>query len=478
MDSPVALIKALVPKVPLLGRTAITHTLGLSEQSNKWDLRTALTISVIRSFILDTPPSAISKTQKMTLKDPGVKGRMWISRVTLPTPEEDDVRQVLFSAIEALKEPGEAPGGYKQPSMEPVEAEWTGYRSGATKSSTELRASEGEKYKELLKEATSPTTVLYFHGGAYYLMDPASHRVTCKKIAKITKGRCLSIRYRLAPQAAFPTQLLDALISYLNLLYPASDAFHTAVKPEHIVFAGDSAGGNLSLALLQLVLEIRRQNRRVTWNGEQRDVPLPAGVATSSAWCDITHSSPSCSTNRQYDYLPSHNDVPETGQVYPACEIWPQNPPRKNLYADDVVLTHPLVSPIIARSWEGACPIYMQTGEELLSDEDKVVSCKAAQQDIPVVYEEYEAMPHCFAMLLEQLPASRLFFDRWASFMSDVTSGRKVETKGTLIRARTLVEESVDVKALSTYTEEEVLGRMKDRVGKMTAQRPDEMAKL
>jgi acetyl esterase/lipase len=309
-------------------------------------------------------------------------------------------------------------------------------------------------------------------------MDPSSHRPTCKKLAKITKGRCLSIRYRLAPQAAFPTQLLDALISYLNLLYPSSDAFHDPVKPEHIVFAGDSAGGNLSLTLLQLLLEFRRQNLKIAWNGMQKEVPLPAGVATSSAWCDISHSSPSCSANRHYDYLPSHHDIPETGPVYPACGIWPAKPPRKQLYADDAVLTHPLVSPIIAKSWEGACPIYMQTGEELLSDEDKFVSCKAAKQNVTVVYEEYEAMPHCFGMVLEALPASRLFFNRWAGFISDVTNGRQVVTKGTLVRARTLVEESVDVKELSPFTDEEVLERMKARVGKMTAQRPDQIAKL
>ncbi|EPE27202.1 alpha/beta-Hydrolase [Glarea lozoyensis ATCC 20868] len=476
--SPAALIKALVPKIPLLGKTAFSHTLGFSEQSSKWDLRTAMTINVIRSFIIDTPPSAISKTQKLTLRDPGVKGRMWISRTTLSTPKEDDVTQALFSAIETMKEPGAPRGGFKHPSMVPVEAEWTGYRSGATKASTELRISEKEKYRELMKEATSSTTVLYFHGGAYYLMDPCSHRVTCKKLAKLTKGRCLSVRYRLAPQAAFPTQLLDALVSYLNLLYPCSDAFHDSVKPEHIAFAGDSAGGNLALALLQLLLEFKRQDRKVMWNGAEREIPLPAGVATASAWCDITHSSPSCSTNRHYDYLPSHHDVPATGRVYPACDIWPTNPPRKQLYADDAVLTHPLVSPIIAKSWEGSCPIYMQTGEELLSDEDKYVTYKAAKQGVPVVYEEYEAMPHCFAMLLEALPSSRLFFDRWAGFISDVTNGREVVTKGTLIRAKTMAEETVDLGKLSSFTDEEVLGRMNSRVEKMTAQKPDQISKL
>ena len=71
-----------------------------------------------------------------------------------------------------------------------------------------------------MKECKSPVTVLYFHGGAYYLLDPSTHRPTTKKLAKLTGGRCYSVRYRLAPQNPFPAALLDALVSYLTLLYP------------------------------------------------------------------------------------------------------------------------------------------------------------------------------------------------------------------------------------------------------------------
>ena len=88
----------------------------------------------------------------------------------MPRPEEDDIRQALFKVIEALKEPGEAPGGFAEPDLLPVEAEWTGYRVGATKQSHEVRIPEQQKYTEMMKEVTSPTTVLYFHGGAYYLI--------------------------------------------------------------------------------------------------------------------------------------------------------------------------------------------------------------------------------------------------------------------------------------------------------------------
>ncbi len=461
-----------------MGKTALYHTLGFSEHSKEWDLRTELIISVLRSFIIDSPPQPISKVQRLMLRDPGIKGRMWISKVTMPAPAEDSIRQALFEAIEGMKEPGEAAGGYTEPEVLPVEAEWTGYRAGATKQSAELRIPEEQKYKKMMSEVTSPTTILYFHGGAYYLMDPATHRATTKKLAKLTKGRCLSVRYRLAPQNPFPSALLDALVSYFTLLYPPAGSYHTPVEAKRIVFAGDSAGGNLSLVLLQTLLEFRRQGLKITWNGEEREVPLPAGVATCSAWADITHSSPSCETNSTYDYLPSRNTHPE-GMEFPPCDVWPANPPRKNLYAEDSMLCHPLVSPLAAKSWDGSCPMYNETGQELLADEDKYLAMKAASQGVTVVFEEYEAMPHCFAMILETLPAASTFFNGWSQFIKRaVEEPEMLKTTGKKVMAKTYEDKEVDVKSLSTYTEEEVVSRMRERVKKMSGKRPDSMAKL
>lgn len=169
--SPIPMLKAFLPKVPLIGKTAISHTLGFSAHAQHWDLRTELTVNVLRSFLVDSPPRPVGKLQKMSMKGPEIKGRVWISKVTMPKPEEDDIRQALFKAIDGLREEGEAKGmdGFTAPELLPVEAEWTGYRAGATKTSVELRASEEEKYKELMKEVKSETTVLYLHGGAYYL---------------------------------------------------------------------------------------------------------------------------------------------------------------------------------------------------------------------------------------------------------------------------------------------------------------------
>src|SRR5277367_3544813 len=109
-SNPVKIMKAFLPRVPIIGKTALYHTLGLSETSKQRDLRTELTVTLIRSFIVTPSPHPISKIQHISLKDPGIKGKIWISKVTMPKPKEDSIRQALFKAIEALKEPDAGPG--------------------------------------------------------------------------------------------------------------------------------------------------------------------------------------------------------------------------------------------------------------------------------------------------------------------------------------------------------------------------------
>lgn len=233
------LVRVLLPKVPLVLRVCLLHVLRLSAPAKYLDLRTAITVSVLRSLIAPSRPLSISQTQRLTLRDPGIKGRIWVSKYTTPQPPETGVRDVLLAAVNRMSPAADPPKQARTPDIVPVEAEWTGYRASATSKSTLPPIPEEEKYAELTRECKSPVTVLYFHGGAYYLLDPSTHRPTTKKLAKLTGGRCYSVRYRLAPQNPFPAALLDALVSYLTLLYPPPRAFHEPVDPKHIVFAGD-----------------------------------------------------------------------------------------------------------------------------------------------------------------------------------------------------------------------------------------------
>lgn len=69
----------------------------------------------------------------------------------------------------------------------------------------------------------------------------------------------------------------------IYLIRPPLDAAHAPVNPAHIVIAGDSAGGGLSLALLQVIRD--------------SGLPASAGGILISPWCDLSHSFPSVHTN-------------------------------------------------------------------------------------------------------------------------------------------------------------------------------------
>ncbi len=87
--------------------------------------------------------------------------------------------------------------------------------------------------------------IIYFHGGGWTIGDLDTHHPFCLHLAHQTQCTVMSVDYRLAPEHPFPTAHNDALaasrwiIDNLNALAPNNG---------EVVIAGDSAGGNLTLA--------------------------------------------------------------------------------------------------------------------------------------------------------------------------------------------------------------------------------------
>ena len=87
--------------------------------------------------------------------------------------------------------------------------------------------------------------IIYFHGGGWTIGDLETHHPFCHLLAARTNCSLMSIDYRLAPEHPFPAAHNDAMaasrwiIDNLNALAPNNG---------EVVIAGDSAGGNLTLA--------------------------------------------------------------------------------------------------------------------------------------------------------------------------------------------------------------------------------------
>ncbi|RCI10290.1 hypothetical protein L249_8553 [Ophiocordyceps polyrhachis-furcata BCC 54312] len=456
-------------QVPPAVRAAIAHVLGRSETAHHLDLISSISLAVLRTAFLPIPKRwfPISEHQRMSISDSGVRGKLWVATYAAVEPPESATRDALVAAIKSLDGGG---GAVQMPMPEyapAIEAEWTGFRADARPDEPPPPdLSERAKFDALMRECHSPATVLYLHGGAACLMDPASHRPITQRLAELTGGRCYSLRYRLAPQHPFPAALLDALVSYLALLYPPPGAFHQPVRPEHVVFSGDSFGANLCLSLVQVILELRRLGRsKIQWHGKVRHLPLPAGVAAASPFIDFSLSSASFRSpvGPAFDYAPRQADLAH--HILEPCAAWPASPPRRYLYADDELISHALVSPITTASWHGSPPTYVYAGWELIADDARFFARHLAAQHVPVVFEQYQAMPHVFPLIFPAVPSTRRCFEAWASFIRTVVDDPSaVESSATFIPVKTLRGEALQLEDLSEESYADVCRRVRDSV--------------
>jgi acetyl esterase len=85
--------------------------------------------------------------------------------------------------------------------------------------------------------------LVYYHGGGFVIGDVDSHDGLCRRLARDSGVRLLSINYRLAPETRFPGAHEDALAAAQWAFEHAAEiGFH----PARIAVGGDSAGGNLA----------------------------------------------------------------------------------------------------------------------------------------------------------------------------------------------------------------------------------------
>ncbi|RDI84968.1 hypothetical protein Vi05172_g5112 [Venturia inaequalis] len=414
--TPVGLVRNLLPGVPRFIWTALQATLGLSPNAEHQDAVTELVTLVARP-ILGTPASLL-QSQETSRKDLPIFGPMWISKCTMLRPETQfrgvecrcrlGIEEATIKAIDYL---GHTKYEGKFPDIVDVEAEWTGHRRGVSYLARRPNIPEYEQYRKLMQEVDPDSmTILYFHGGAFCLMDPATHRLATSNLAKHSGGRCLSVRYRLAPQHVFPAALLDALIAYLSLLSPPPNSFHAPVLPSKIIIAGDSSGAGLATSLMLLLLTFRRLNithlrfhgKDVDISGEDGSNPPAAGLAIASPWLDISRSLPSVYRNAQWDIITSPLEDPSSPcPAFPPDSIWPASPPRVETYCDASLVSHPLVSPLAASSdyWRGAPPTFICVGWESMQDESEVLARRLHNAGTTVVFVGSEGMPHCFAVV-------------------------------------------------------------------------------
>ena len=224
---------------------------------------------------------------------------------------------------------------------------------------------------EILKNKNCKTdkVILTIHGGRFKIKLIDTYRKTAEKYSNLLdNATVINVDYRTFPQYEHPAQLYDVKDVYLELL-------STGIKPENIVFIGDSAGANLAVTTTLWLRD----------NG----YPLPSQIVCFSLWADMTSSGESRVKNA---YLDPFGGIAKRKSIE---ENWDYLH-RISKYAEKLDKTDPYVSPCFG-SFENFPQTTLICGEAEMDESDNdTVYEKMKSVGVDVELHKFEGMFHCF----------------------------------------------------------------------------------
>ncbi len=229
--------------------------------------------------------------------------------------------------------------------------------------------------------ADRDSALLYFHGGGYCSGSIVSHRRLVTEAGRAARMRTLAVGFRLAPEHPFPAAFEDALTAWRFLR-------SQGVEAARIVVGGDSAGGGLTIALIN----------RLRAAGEAP----PSGAWLISPWTDLTLSGETLATKDAVDPLIHKPYLEELAGAY---------------LSGGAAANDPRVSPLFSRL-EGFPPTLIQVGsaETLLSDSTRLAA-KLGEADVRVTLEVWPDMIHAWPLWNARLEEGRRALASAGAFM-------------------------------------------------------------
>jgi len=223
--------------------------------------------------------------------------------------------------------------------------------------------------------------LMFFHGGGYCSGSIVSHRRMVTEAGRAARMRTLAINYRLAPEHPYPAAHEDAMTAWRFLRAQG-------IAPRHIAVGGDSAGGNLTITLIN----------RLRAAGEGQ----PACAWLASPWIDLTMSGASLETKDAVDPLIHKAYLEELASAYAPAPI-----DRKD----------PMISPLFA-NLSGFPPTLIQVGSaETLLDDAVRFARVAGLADVNVTLQVWPHMIHAWPMWNAKLEAGRQALARAGEFV-------------------------------------------------------------
>lgn len=223
--------------------------------------------------------------------------------------------------------------------------------------------------------------VLYLHGGAFIVGGPNTHSALVSTISQHADAPCLLVDYRMPPKASLDQAIDDCLDGYRWLR-------GQGYAPEQIVFAGDSAGGFLSVAVAQRLLA--------------EDGEVPAALALISPLIELDPAPKVAHENAKTDVMLPPNCFEALQKIL--TKAGGGVPPQEIIDKVDGRMPQTLVH----------C-----SGSEVLLYDARLLGQRLAEQGVPVEIKVWPGQMHVFQVATKVVPEAKRSLAQIGQYIRD-----------------------------------------------------------
>lgn len=229
---------------------------------------------------------------------------------------------------------------------------------------------------------TSDVTIMYIHGGGFFSGSVSSHRSVCERLARHSGGTVVSINYTLVPQGTVADAVEDSITAYAALISRVSN-------PEHVLVAGDSAGGYLTMKVAEL--------------STRRGIQHPAGLIGFSPLLSID---PERHDKNVVRVSPMREVLLPVTRVAQIRELW----------LPEGAVIEGFASPLHSSAYI-RCPVHLVAVEnEMLRPEVEAFALLLSDKGVDVETHLWRGQIHAFPSLVDIIPDGDLAIQLAADF--------------------------------------------------------------
>ena len=235
---------------------------------------------------------------------------------------------------------------------------------------------------------TGLPVVLYIHGGGWVVGSIATHDNICRRLSNYARAIVVSVGYRLAPEYKFPAALEDV---YAALQWVHAESGSFGGDPGRIAVSGDSAGGNLAVAVCLITRD--------------RGGPPVRFQALAYPAVDASNLDRESYRMNGKGYYLTKSAIERIIPLYvnKAAEV-----------------LDPYVSPLLTKDVRGLPPGLVITAEfDPLLSEGEAYAARLSESGIPCSMHRYDGMIHGFVSLTGLLPQAGQAIGEMAAAISE-----------------------------------------------------------